>query len=188
MDTLPCPHYFSLFFDKLYSDRQVTALVGSQIDVPEYNDCQRLLVNNSGAPNPAYTDLRFGYAAAIFARANINSVYPTEAPIGMAKTQPFYAALQHSQPATTRVTSIGLVWSTRALHALRTAGWIRVYRASVGGSGWRKTGRRRTGRRRSGRREQSAELQRLDRPGHVQAIVSLAPLSSRLRSHTVSVC
>lgn len=111
-DTGPCPHYSSRFFEKRYPDAQVLSLVGSQIDIPEYNDCQRLLVNNSGGPSPAYTHLKFGYIAALFARADINNVYQMEAPIGNASTQPFYAALVHPHPATTRVTSIGLVWTT----------------------------------------------------------------------------
>lgn len=111
-DTGPCPHYFSLLFEKLYPDAQVTALIGSQLDVPEYNDCQRLLVSNSVAPNPSYTNLQFGDVAAVFARAKLNNVYQMENPIGNAKTQPFYDALVRPRPTTTRVTSIGLVWTT----------------------------------------------------------------------------
>ncbi|MEO8878866.1 MAG: hypothetical protein ABI446_00555 [Gemmatimonadaceae bacterium] len=109
-DAGPCPHYWSLFFSN-YSGDSVLSLAGRQIDVPEYNDCQRLLVNKSGGLDPQYTALKFGSVGAIFARAKLDNVYRKELPIGNAVGRPFYAALVHPNPATTRVTAIGFVWT-----------------------------------------------------------------------------
>ena len=110
-DPGPCPHYWSKFF-KNHGQEPIPSLPGRQIDVPEYNDCQRLLVNKSGHLNPAYTDLKFGHEAVIFARADINKVYQTEAPIVNAVGRPFFAALKHPKPDTTRLTAIAQVWTT----------------------------------------------------------------------------
>lgn len=111
-DSGPCPHYFSLFFAKRYHVEPKSLLAGRQIDVPEYNDCQRLLVHDSGISDPDHTKLRFGNVAAVFARANINNVYRTEAAIGNAVGRSFYPALSSPNSATTRVTAIAEVWTT----------------------------------------------------------------------------
>jgi hypothetical protein len=111
-DLGPCPHYWSRFFKNHNHGDPIALLAGRQIDVPEYNDCQRLLVNNSGHLNPAYTDLKFGNEAVIFARADLNKVYRTEAPIGNDGGRPFFAALKHPKPDITRVTAIAQVWTT----------------------------------------------------------------------------
>lgn len=112
-DPGPCPHYWSRFFrNQSSSEDKILLLPGRQIDVPEYNDCQRLLVNDSGRLDPAYTHLKFGNVAVIFARADLNKVYKTEAPIGNAGGRPFFAALRKPDPATTRVAAIAEVWTT----------------------------------------------------------------------------
>lgn len=111
MDSGPCPHYWSRFFKSRGMDTALF-LAGRQIDVPEYNDCQRLLVNSSGKPDPAYTQLKFGDVGVIWARAGINNVYQREAPIGDASGRPFFAALRNPNPATTRVTTIAEVWTS----------------------------------------------------------------------------
>ena len=110
-DPGPCPHYWSRFFRNHNVDTSLF-LAGRQIDVPEYNDCQRLLVNTSSKPDPVYTQLKFGNVAVIWARQGIKEVYETEAPIGNAIGRPFYAALKNPNPTTTRVTAIALVWTT----------------------------------------------------------------------------
>ena len=111
MDPGPCPHYWSRFFKERGEDTTLF-LAGRQIDVPEYNDCQRLLVNSSSRPDTAYTDLKFDSVAAIWARADLNNVYQQQAAIGNATGRPFFAALRNPNPATTRVTAIGQIWTT----------------------------------------------------------------------------
>lgn len=110
MDSGPCPHYFSLFFANRYREGTIWSLAGHQLDVPEYNDCQRLLVRKGHVP-PKYTELHFGNVGVIFARANLNDVYRQELPIGSA-IGPFTAVLKNPNPATTRVTTIAFVWTT----------------------------------------------------------------------------
>ena len=110
MDTLPCPHYFSRFF-RFHGVDTALFLAGRQMDVPEYNDCQRLLINTSGGPDPKPTQLKFGDLAAIFARAKIDSIYQTEGAIGDASKKKFFAALIKPNPTTTRVTAIAQVWT-----------------------------------------------------------------------------
>lgn len=110
-ETGPCPHYWSLFF-KNRGLEPGAFLAGPQLDVPEYNDCQRLLVHKSGHPDTAFTNLKFDSVAAIWARADISNVYQQEVPIGDASGRPFYDALQSPNPATTRVTAIAQIWTT----------------------------------------------------------------------------
>jgi hypothetical protein len=111
MDTLPCPHYNSRFFTGRGIDT-TQFLAGRQMDIPEYNDCQRLLVNTSGGPDPKYTQLKFGHVAAIFARKDLNGAYQTASQIGDASKRSFFAALRKPDPASTRVTAIAVVWTT----------------------------------------------------------------------------
>jgi len=109
-ESTPCPHYWSSFFARRGGDSMLI-LPGRQEDDPEYNDCQRLLVNSSNKPDPAYTDLKFDSIAAIWATADLDSVYRHEAPIGAAQGRPFFAALIHPTAATTHLTAIALVWT-----------------------------------------------------------------------------
>jgi len=111
MDSKTCPHYWSKFFAARGEDT-ILVLAGRQENVPEYNDCQRLLVNTSGKPDPAYTTLQFDSVAAIWARAGINDIYQQEVPITSADTKrPFFPALRNPTLATTRVTAIAQVWT-----------------------------------------------------------------------------